>query len=136
MTCADARVDPAHVLGLELGEAAVIRNIGGRITPPTLQAVAMMAMVVAQYDASGGFELIVLQHTDCGIRRLAEHHDLMASYFGVPIEELPNKHVTDPYRATAADVSALRANPAMPADLVISGLVYDVATGRVTSAEN
>jgi carbonic anhydrase len=53
VTCADPRADPAHVLGLELGEAAVIRNIAGRITPATLQAVAMMATVVAQYGASG-----------------------------------------------------------------------------------
>jgi carbonic anhydrase len=41
--------------------------------------------------------------------------------------------VTDPYKATAADVAVLRGHPAMPADLVISGLVYDVATGRVSS---
>jgi carbonic anhydrase len=135
VTCADPRVDPSHVLGLELGEAAVIRNIAGRITPATLQAVAMMATVVAQYDASGGFELIVLQHTDCGIKRLAEYDDLMASYFDVPVAELPTKHITDPHQATAADVAALRANPAMPADLVISGLVYDVETGRVSTPE-
>jgi carbonic anhydrase len=133
VTCADPRVDPAHVLGLELGEAAVIRNVGGRITPATLQTVAMMATVVAQYGASGGFELIVLQHTDCGITKLAQFDDLMASYFDVPVEHLPPKHVTDPYKATAADVAALRANPAVPADLVISGLVYDVQTGRVTN---
>jgi carbonic anhydrase len=133
VTCADPRVDPAHVLGLELGEAAVIRNIAGRITPATFQTIAMMATVVAQYGASGGFELIVLQHTDCGIRRLAQYDDLMAGYFDVPVEELPAKHVTDPYKATAADVAALRANPALPKDLVISGLVYDVETGRVTS---
>ncbi len=136
VTCADPRVDPAHVLGLELGEAAVIRNIAGRITPPTVQAVAMMATVVAQYGASGGFELIVLQHTDCGIKRLAEYDDLMASYFDVPVEELPAKQITDPHKATAADVAALRANPAVPADLVISGLVYDVATGCVTSTDS
>jgi carbonic anhydrase len=74
----------------------------------------------------------VLQHTDCGIKRLAEYDDLMASYFDVPVAELPAKHVTDPHKATAADVAALRANPAMPADLVITGLVYDVATGLVT----
>jgi len=135
VTCADPRVDPAHVLGLELGEAAVIRNVGGRITPATFQAVAMMAAVAAQYGASGGFELIVLQHTDCGIRRLAAYDDLMASYFGVPVEELPAKHVTDPCRATATDVAALRANPALPSDLVISGLVYDVETGRVSSPD-
>jgi carbonic anhydrase len=133
VTCADPRVDPAHVLGLELGEAAVIRNIGGRITPATLQAIAMLAVVVADFGASGGFELIVLQHTDCGIKRLSEYDDLMGSYFDVPIAELPAKHLTDPHKATAVDVATLRANPAMPDDLVISGLVYDVVTGRVTS---
>ncbi len=57
----------------------------------------------------------------------------MASYFDVPAEELPAKHITDPYKATAVDVATLTRQPGMPLDLVISGLVYDVQTGRVTS---
>ncbi|MBW8799397.1 MAG: carbonic anhydrase, partial [Streptomyces sp.] len=44
--CVDPRVDPSHVLGLELGEAAVIRNVGGRVTPATLRTLEMLSKVV------------------------------------------------------------------------------------------
>ena len=131
ITCADHRVDPAHILGLGLGEAAVVRNAGGRITDTTLQTVAMMAMVVAEEGQSGGFELIILHHTDCGVGRLAEHVDLLASYFDIAPENLPSKHVSDPVAAVAADVEMLRSNPMFPKDLIVSGLVFDVDTGKV-----
>ncbi len=64
--CVDPRVDPAHVLGLKLGEAAVIRNVGGRVTPATLRTLAMLANVVqANSDGRprGDFHYAVLQHT-------------------------------------------------------------------------
>src|SRR5207245_5366483 len=67
ITCADIRVDPAHVLGLELGQAGVVRNVGGRVTPATVQMLAMLAAVAASEGASGDWELVLLQHTDCGI---------------------------------------------------------------------
>ncbi len=132
VACADQRADPTHVLGLGLGEAAVVRNAGGRITPATLQTIAMMATVIAEEGESGGFEMIVMHHTDCGVSRLAHHGDLLASYFGVPAGELPAKHVADPFAAVRADVDTLHANPILPDDLVVSGLVYDVKTGGVS----
>jgi carbonic anhydrase len=45
ISCVDPRADPAHILGLEFGDALVIRNIGGRITPATLQTIAMLQTV-------------------------------------------------------------------------------------------
>ena len=63
--CVDPRVDPALVLGLKLGEAVVIRNVGGRITPGTLQTMGMLNRVaqVGGGNQAGEFHLIVLQHT-------------------------------------------------------------------------
>jgi carbonic anhydrase len=51
--CVDPRVDPANVLGLKLGEAAVIRNVGGRVTPATLRTLAMLAKVVQRRPSPG-----------------------------------------------------------------------------------
>ncbi len=131
--CVDARVDPAHVLGLEPGEVVVIRNVGGRITPAAFREMAMLGAIprAAGVNPGGGFEIIVLHHTDCGITRLTGKPDMLASYFGIRIEDLGDKAVTDPYAAVAVDVAALRANPALPAEWIISGLVYDVATGQI-----
>jgi carbonic anhydrase len=133
--CADMRVDPAHVLGITPGEAVVIRNIGGRITPGLLEQLGLLGRIgeVAEKIPGGGgeFHLIVLQHTDCGITRLAGDPAKLAHYFQIEEADLKTKAVTDPRTAVAGDVAWLRTIPALPGEWLISGLVYDVATGRV-----
>jgi carbonic anhydrase len=133
--CADMRVDPAQLLGTEPGEAVVMRNIGGRITPGLLEQLGMLGRIgqVAEETPGGGgeFHLIVLQHTDCGITRLAGDPALLTHYFQVEEGELRAKSVLDPRRAVAVDVAALKEIPALPGEWLLSGLVYDVATGRV-----
>ena len=136
--CADMRVDPAHVLGIEPGEAVVIRNIGGRITPGLLEQLGLLGRigeVAGKIPGGGGeFHLIVLHHTDCGITRLAGDPAMLAHYFQIHEGELNGKAVTDARRAVAVDVALLRAIPALPGDWLVSGLVYDVATGLVEIA--
>ena len=133
--CADMRVDPCHVLGIELGEAVVMRNIGGRITPGLLEQLGLLGrigQVAGEIPGGGGeFHLIVLQHTDCGMTRLAGDPALLTRYFQVQEGELKTKSVSDPRTAVAVDVAALKAIPALPGEWLLSGLVYDVATGLV-----
>jgi carbonic anhydrase len=133
--CADMRVDPAHVLGLKPGEAVVMRNIGGRITPSLLEQLGLLGRigeVAGEIPGGGGeFHVIVLQHTDCGITRLAGDPGLLAHYFQIQEGEIRGKAVTNPRAAVAADVAALRAIRALPSAWHISGMVYDVATGLV-----
>jgi carbonic anhydrase len=133
--CADMRVDPAHVLGIKPGEAVVIRNIGGRITPGLLQELGLLGRIgeVARAIPGGGgeFHLIVLQHTDCGITRLVGDPAMLTQYFQIQEEQLKAKAVTDPRAAVAVDVAWLRTIPALPGEWLVSGLVYDVATGLV-----
>jgi carbonic anhydrase len=135
ISCADMRADPAHVLGIKPGEAVVLRNIGGRFTPATLEELALLERIGAVAGAipggGGEFHLIVMQHTDCGMTRLAGDPALLAHYFQIQEGELKAKVVTDPRAAVAVDVAALRAIPALPGAWLISGLVYDVATGLV-----
>ena len=133
--CADMRVDPAHVLGIKPGEAVVMRNIGGRVTPGLLEQLGMLGRIgeVAGAIPGGGgeFHLIILHHTDCGITRLVGDTAMLTSYFQTQEDGLKQKKITDPRGAVAADVALLRAIPALPSDWLISGLVYDVPTGLV-----
>ena len=133
--CADMRVDPAHVLGLKPGEAVVMRNIGGRVTPGLLEQLGLLGRigeVAGKVPGGGGeFHLIVLHHTDCGITRLAGDAAMLTKYFQVPEADLKAKAVTDPRAAVTVDVGSLRAIPVLPAEWLISGLVYDVATGLI-----
>jgi carbonic anhydrase len=133
--CADMRVDPAHLLGTKPGDAVVLRNIGGRITPGLLEQMGLLGrigQVAGEIPGGGGeFHLIVLQHTDCGITRLAGDPAMLAHYFQIQESEVSAKAITDPRAAIAIDVAALRATPALPDAWLISGLMYDVATGLV-----
>jgi carbonic anhydrase len=133
--CADMRVDPADVLGIKPGEAVVMRNIGGRITPGLLEQLGLLGRigeVAGEIPGGGGeFHIIVLQHTDCGITRLVGDPAMLAHYFQIQEEELKTKSATDPRAAVTVDVAALRAIPALPGKWLISGLVYNVAIGLV-----
>jgi carbonic anhydrase len=128
-----SRLDPVDIFGLTPGEAAVIRNVGGRITPATLQTMAMLRIVAKTSggEIGPGWNLIVLHHTDCGINCLVHSPDLLAKYFGVAPAELDALAITDPYKSVVVDVAALKANPLLPGGFLVSGLVYDVATGRI-----
>jgi carbonic anhydrase len=133
--CADMRVDPAHVLGIKPGEAVVIRNIGGRITPGLLEQLGLLGrigQVAGEIPGGGGeFHIIIIQHTDCGMTRLAGDPAMLTRYFQIQEAELKAKALTDPRAAVVVDVTSLRAIPALPGEWLVSGLVYDVATGLV-----
>jgi hypothetical protein len=95
-----------------------------------------MAMLRIVAKTSGGeigpgWNLIVLHHTDCGINCLVHSPDLLAKYFGVAPAELHALAITDPHKSVVVDVAALKANPQLPGGFLVSGLVYDVATGRI-----
>lgn len=139
ISCADPRVDPVHILGLEPGETVVLRNVGGRVVPGTVQLLGMLLQVPpgSSSDTPRGenagppFHLIVLQHTDCGITRLASNSALMSDYFSISSAELPTKAITDPRAAVIADVAALRTIIGLPDAILVSGMVYDTETGLV-----
>jgi carbonic anhydrase len=134
--CVDPRVDPGHVLGLANGEAAIIRNVGGRITPATLRTMAMLSKVGqanADTRVPGTWNLVILHHTDCGMTDLAAFPDLLAEYFETTVDGLEAKAVSDPIGSVRADVDVIMQTLHAP-DFLVSGLVYDVDTGRVDVA--
>lgn len=73
LTCIDPRVDPAHFLGLGLGDAMVVRNIGGRVTPEVINDVAFIGQIAENVISDGPlFEVAVIHHTQCGTAALAD----------------------------------------------------------------
>jgi len=73
--------------------------------------------------------MVVLQHTDCGIRRLADFPEQLAEYFEIPVGDLQGKAVRDPYAAVRIDVDIARR--VLPPSLLVAGAVYDVNTGLI-----
>jgi carbonic anhydrase len=140
VTCLDHRVDPAIVLGLGLGEAPVIRNAGGRVTQAVIDDVAYLAFLAEQLF--GGqlpddrlFEVAVIHHTQCGTGFLADpgfRHQAAAAT-GLAEAALEASAVADPYVTVKADVERLLASPLLSPKVSVSGHVYDIDTGRVTT---
>lgn len=135
VTCLDARVDPAHLFGLELGDALVIRNAGGRITPAVLQDLAILGVLAANLPGSSAMqlELVVVHHTDCGMARLAAPavQEQAAQRLGLTVDEVAAMAITDPAASVRGDIELLRAATGAPDQMVVSGLVYNVADGTV-----
>jgi carbonic anhydrase len=139
VTCLDHRVDPAIVLGLQLGDAPVIRNAGGRVTPPVIEDISYLAFLAQQLfgdqiAADGLFEVAVIHHTQCGTGFLADpgfRHQAAAAT-GLAEATLEATAVADPYVTVKADVERLLAAPSIPPAVSVSGHVYDLATGLVT----
>ena len=132
--CVDPRVEPSRILGIDTGEAVVIRNVGGRITPAFFSEMLMLRLVATAGGGTGpgdGWNVIVLHHTDCGITRLEPYPDMLAGYFGIDVADLDHAHVMDPFQAVVTDIETLRANPFFPPEFHVAGLVYDVHTGEV-----
>jgi carbonic anhydrase len=141
LTCLDHRADPAITLGLNLGDAPVLRNAGGRVTPPVLQDIAYLAFLARQLSGGqppGGprAEVAVIHHTQCGTGFLADpgFRHQAATATGVPEAQLEASAVGDPYATVTADVERLLTSPLLPPGTGVSGHVYDIETGRVTTA--
>jgi carbonic anhydrase len=141
LTCLDHRVDPALFLGLRFGDAPVIRNAGGRVTQAVIDDVAYLAFLAGQLF--GGqltddrlFEVAVVHHTQCGTGLAADpgFRHQAAEATGLSEAAMEAAAVTDPYITVKADVERLLASPMLSPKVSVSGHVYDVATGRLTTA--
>ncbi len=135
LTCLDSRVDPTHIFGLGLGDALVIRNAGGRITPEVMRDLAILGVLAANMPGPSAMqpELIVMHHTDCGMCRLANAaiQRQVAERLGVGVDEAKAMAIIDPTASVQDDIEQLRQTPETPDQLIVSGFVYDVKNGTL-----
>ena len=135
LTCIDARIDPAHFLGLELGDAVVFRNSGARVSKELELELGILWVLVSKFagDQFKGLGLAIIQHTDCGYERLAnpELQQALSHNLGVDkagIEALAN---VDHTKTIREDIERLRHSSLVPNELVVSGHIYNVEDGVV-----
>ncbi len=135
LTCVDSRVDPAHLFELGLGDAVVLRNAGGRITPAVMGDLAVLGVLAANMPGNGAMqpELVIMHHTDCGMARLADSpiQQQVAKRLGISDDEVAAMAVTDPAKTVQADIERLRQTSGTPDALIVTGLVYDVGNGTI-----
>jgi carbonic anhydrase len=127
VTCMDARLHPEKFLGLDLGDAHVIRNAGGRVSED-----AIRSLVISQ-RLLGTQEVVVIQHTDCGMMTF-ENEDLVAKVredLGADASHLDFLPFSDLEQSVRDDVRTLRESELIPDDVTLVGAVYDVESGEV-----
>jgi carbonic anhydrase len=136
VTCLDPRVDPAAFLGVELGDAPVIRNAGGRVTEAVIDDIAFISYLARTMIPDGPlFEVAIIHHTGCGTGFLADAGFRSAFAAGTGLDEtaLSAEAVVDPAATVRADVQRLLSSPKVRPEISVSGHVYDLETGLVTT---
>src|SRR5919204_568559 len=116
ITCLDPRVDPAHFLGLELSDAMVVRNVGGRVTPEVVNDVAFIGQIVENVLPDGPlFEVAVIHHTQCGAGALADDtfRRRYAQRIGAEESTLREHAIRDPAATVTTDVERIRSASAI-----------------------
>jgi carbonic anhydrase len=126
LACMDARLDPARVLGLEEGDAHVIRNAGGVVTDDAIRSLTISQRLL------GTEEIILIHHTDCGMLTFKDD-DVKAQ-----IEAdtgLRPAFALEAFGDLDADVrqsiARIKASPFVPNTTNVRGFVYEVETGRL-----
>jgi carbonic anhydrase len=123
VTCMDARLDPARFLGLEEGDAHVIRNAGGLVNDETIRS------LVISHHLLGTQEAVVVGHSGCGMLTFtnADLHEKL----GPDSESIDFQPFPDVAERVRQSVETIRSHPLLPDSFGASGFVYEVETGRI-----
>lgn len=126
LTCMDARLDPAQVLGLEPGDAHVIRNAGGVVTDDAIRSLSISQHML------GTKEIVVIHHTDCGLLRITD--DEFAQRLEDATGERPEwtaRAFEDSEEHLRRSLRRIRESPFIPRTEDVRGFVYEVETGSL-----
>ena len=129
VTCVDARVDPAQIFDVDLGDIFVLRSVGGRVTPDIQAQLGMLRALMSSVPGAEPPAVVVMHHTQCGTAKFAdpELKAKAAEMAGVDEAVIDRVVVTDAHDSVATDVAAVCA--VVPEGTVVRGFVYDIATG-------
>lgn len=127
LTCMDSRMDPFSFLGLEPGDAHILRNAGGRVTEDALRSLVVSQRMLGTRD------VIIIHHTDCGLDGTTNEsiRSHVAAETGIDVNDIDFRPISDVVSSIREDVAALRSSPLVRRDASILGFVYDVRTGRL-----
>jgi carbonic anhydrase len=130
VACMDSRMPIFGILGLDRGDAHIIRNAGGVVTDDVIRSLTL------SQRALGTREIILIHHTDCGLQKVTEatfNAELEAELGVRPHWALES--FEDPYADTRQSMQRLRLSPFVPYKDHIRGFVYDVDNGRLDEVE-
>ncbi|KAJ5856493.1 Carbonic anhydrase [Penicillium soppii] len=121
----DARLDPARALGLEEGDAHVIRNAGGRVSD------ALRSVIISQ-QLLGTREIIIVHHTNCGMLTFTDEviRDKVRKDLQQNVDHIAFLPFGDLEQSVRDDIKLLKDSP-LVLDVPITGYVYEVESGKI-----
>jgi carbonic anhydrase len=127
VTCMDSRIDPLRMLGLQPGEAKILRNAGGRVTDDVLRTLVLATHLL------GVHRVLVVEHTDCKMASATDEdvHRTIYEASGIDTRSLVFQTMDDQMSTLAHDVQRVRSSPYLPEGTVVGGFLYDVRSGRL-----
>ena len=126
VACMDARLDPARVLGLEEGDAHVIRNAGGVVTDDEIRSLAISQRLL------GTEEIVLIHHTDCGMLTFSDDDFKRSIQEDTGIKpEWAAEAFGDLDEDVRQSIARIKASPFIPRKDGIRGFVYEVETGKL-----
>jgi carbonic anhydrase len=127
ITCMDSRIDPLRIVGMQPGDAKILRNAGARVTEDVLRT-----LVLATYLLNVN-RVLVMPHTDCRMASGTEDeiHAAIKERSGVDTRGIEIRTVKDQVAALNADLVRIKSFPLLPKDLSVTGGIYDVKSGKL-----
>jgi carbonic anhydrase len=127
ITCMDSRIDPLRIVGMQPGDAKILRNAGARVTEDVLRT-----LVLATYLLNVN-RVLVMPHTDCRMASGTEDeiHAAIKERSGVDTRGIEIRTVKDQVAALNADLVRIKSFPLLPGELAVTGAIYDVKSGKL-----
>jgi carbonic anhydrase len=126
LACMDARVNPYGILGLQEGDAHIIRNAGGVVTDDEIRSLAISQRLL------GTEEIILVHHTDCGMLTFTDDEFKRSVQDDVGIKpEWAAEAFPDLDEDVRQSIARIQASPFIPRKDSVRGFVYEVETGRL-----
>lgn len=132
LTCMDARLHPETFLGLDVGDAHVIRNAGGRASDDALRSLIISSHLL------GTNEYVVIHHTDCGMLSFT-NDDLrqkLNDETGADASTIDFLPFADLEQSVRDDVARIKESPFIPKDIAVRGFIYDVHSGKLAEVSS
>ena len=127
VTCMDSRIDPLRIVGMNSGDAKILRNAGARVTEDVLRTLILATTLL---NVS---RILVMPHTDCRMASGTEEqiHATILEKSGIDTRSMEIRTVIDQISALKSDLVRIEKFPLLPKNIEVIGAIYNVKTGEL-----
>ena len=132
VTCMDSRIAPLSIVGMNVGDAKILRNAGARVTEDVLRTLVLATHLL------GVNRVLIMPHTDCRMASAEEHemHQQIMEKSGIDTRSVEIRTVRDQKAALFKDITRVETYPLLAKNIKVMGAIYNVETGKLNPVTN